>query len=116
MKKRREGQLTFKMLFFVGAALFVLFASLFSCANVKSGKKTVTVTGIVRVEGNEPHTTVILEEKGPEKKRYMMEGELVSELKNKYQHRVVTVVGYITGKAKPPLFPEKIRVIKILKH
>lgn len=104
------------MAFFTGAGLAALFVLLFSCANVKSGEKTVTITGIVLLQGNEPHTMVIIEDKGPGKKRYLLEGKLVSKLKDKYQHRTVTVAGYITGRANPPLFPEKLRVVKILDH
>ena len=114
MKKEKTGHSTFRVLFFTITILTVLFTALFSCANVKSKGRTVTITGIVRIEGNEPHTIVILEEAGPGKKRYMLEGELVSKLRNKYQHKSVTIVGYVTGKANPPLFPDKIKVIKIL--
>lgn len=116
MEEESKGYFNFIMFLFILVALTVFFAVLFSCLNVKSRKKTVTVTGIVIIQGNEPHTMVIIEETGSGKKRYLLEGELVSELKDKYQHRSVTIVGYITGKANPPLFPEKIKVIKILNH
>jgi len=116
MKEERKGYFNFIMFLFIPVVLTVFFAVLFSCVNVKSRKKTVTVTGVVIIQGNEPHTMVILEEAGSGEKRYMLEGELVSKLKDKYQHRTVTIVGYITGKANPPLFPEKIKVIKILNH
>ena len=116
MKKRKMLRSSVIVVIYFAAIIAVLFSAFFSCANVKEGKKTVTFTGTVLIEGNEPHTHVILEGPGPRKKRYMLEGELASELRNRYQHRSVTVVGYVTGKANPPLFPEKLKVISILGH
>ncbi|NOY08643.1 MAG: hypothetical protein GXP33_07355 [Spirochaetes bacterium] len=102
-----------KLFLFISITLVLM--TFLSCANVKTKGKTVTVTGIIRIEGNEPHTAVILKETKGKKARYLLEGKLAAELRADYQHKTVTITGYITGPASLPLYPEKIRVIKILK-
>jgi hypothetical protein len=63
-------------------------------------------TGRISIKGNDPHTFVAL---STDTEIFRLEGTLATELGNRYQNRIVRVVGRIEG-SRADATPRRIRV------